>query len=235
MARRHRYGLAAAIVLLGVAATGCSKAVAGQPAARPAPSAGPLLNTAQLAPLLLSDDQIAKTVGTQAMTTYSKYDKMDGDRDINYTLGERICAGALWNTLEANYRGSNYTAIIGRKIAEPGDPPHDHDVDQAVTLFKTADAAQRQLDRTMVVWQHCADRRLRFQHEGHDPETWTVGIPADAGPNIVVRTSLEAGDGWACQRAMQAKGNVVIDTYACGADVADQAATIANDIATQVH
>lgn len=234
MAGRRWRRLASVIVVVIIAATGCSKAVAGQPAPQPAPSAGPLLTNTQLAPLLLPDDAIAKTVGAQALKTYSDYSKIDDDRGIKYTQGDRICAAAKWNTVEENYRGTNYTGVLGRKISEPGDTPA-HDVDEAVVLYKTADAAQRQLDRSMVIWQHCADRRLGFQYEGKDPEIWTVGIPADVGPNIVVRNSLEAGDGWACQHAMQTKGNVVIDVYACGTDVTDQAATIANDITAKVH
>lgn len=235
MGYRSQLRLASVIVVVIVAATGCSKAVAGQPAPQPAPSAGPLLTNAQLAPLLLPDDDIAKIVGVPALKTYSDYSKIDDNRGVDFTAGDRVCAGARWNTTEANYRGSNYTGVVGRKIAEPGDSGHDHDLDQAVVLFKTADAAQRELDRSMVIWQHCADRRLRVQFEGRDPETWTMGIPADVGPNIVVRDSLEAGDGWACQHVMQIKGNVVIDVYACGTDVTDQAATIANDITAKVH
>jgi len=226
--------LAGALLIAGMVISGCSVAVAGKPVPRPAPSGGPLLAAPHLESLLLNDEQISKIIGAPGLATYQTYVKMDDDRAAEYTIGDPACAAELWNTLEPSYRGSGSVAVAGRKVSEPGDRP-DHDVDQGVVLFKTADQAQRQLDRSMVTWQRCAGRRLRYLLEGHQPQTWSVGIPTDIGTSIVVRNSEEAGDGYACQHVMHAAGNVVIDAWACGRDIADQVTSMVNDIAAKVH
>ena len=101
--------------------------------------------------------------------------------------------------------------------------------------FKTAGQAQRRPDKSMVSWQRCAPKRQQFQIEGHFPDTWTVGIPAVVGPDIVIRNSEEAADGYVCQRAMRAVGNVLIDAWACSRAIADQGRTIVDGIAAKVQ
>lgn len=227
-----RAGVAVALAAAGVLA-GCSVAVAGKPVPRVAPVGGPQLTSAALMPLLLSDEQMSRVMGGDGLTTYDTYTTMPDGRGSTYD-GDPACQAALWNTIGPAYQGSGFTAVVGRKVSERGDTPP-HDTDQGVVLFKTADAAQRHVDQTMVIWQRCAGRRIVFHLEGHRPNTWTVGIPAEVGPNIVIRNSLEAGDGYVCQHAMQAKGNVVVDAFGCGDDITDQGATIVNEIADKVH
>jgi len=214
-------------------ATGCAVAIPGHPVLRSAPG-GPQLTVEHPESLLLSDEQISTIIAKPGLATYETYTKMADERGIAYTVGDRACGGALWNTLELPYRGSGYLAVAGRKVAEPGDRP-DHDTDQGVVVFKTADQALRYVDRSMVVWQRCSRQRVRYQLEGHQPQTWTVGIPTDVGPDIVVHNSEEAGDGFACQHAMRAVGRVVIDAWACGKDIIDQGRTMVDDIAAKVH
>jgi PknH-like extracellular domain len=223
-----------AVVVVATTATGCAAAVAGHPVLRSAPADGPPLTAAHPEALLLSDEEISTIIGKPGLTTYDSYTKMADDRRIDYPVGDRACGGALWNTLESPYRGSGYLAVAGRKVSEPGDNA-DHDTDQGVVLFKTADQALRYVDRSMVVWQRCAGQRVRYQLEGHHPQTWTVGLPGDAGPDIVVHNSQEAGDGYVCQHAMRAVASVVIDAWACGKDITDQGRTMVDDIAAKVH
>jgi serine/threonine kinase PknH len=226
--------LIATVALAAMASTGCAVAVPGHAVLRPAPPGGPPLTADHPESLLLNDEQISGLLGKPGLATYETYTKMADERDVDYTVGDRACGGALWNTLEGPYRGSGYLAVAGRKVAEPGDTA-DHDTDQGVVVFKTADQAQRYLDRSMVVWQRCARQRVRYQIEGHQPLTWTVGIPADTGSDIMVRNSEEAGDGYACQHAMRAVGNILVDAWACGKDITDQGRGIVDDIAAKVH
>jgi serine/threonine kinase PknH len=225
--------LAGSTVAITVVLAGCSVAVAGKPTPRVAPVGGPQLTSAALMPLLLSDEQMSHVMGGDGLKTYDTYTTMPDGRGATYT-GDPACQAALWNTIGPAYQGSGFTGVVGRKVSEPGDDPP-HDTDQGVVLFKTADAAQRHVDQAMVIWQRCAGRRIGFHLEGHKPNTWTVGIPAEVGANIVVRNSEEAGDGYVCQHAMQAKGDVVIDAFGCGREITDQGSIIVTDIAGRVH
>jgi hypothetical protein len=223
----------AAVLAAGAVIAACSSTVSGQPRLRPAPRAGPELTESQLPALLLTDAQVGTIMGANNLKTYDTYTKMPDGRGASYT-GDPSCQAALWNTIEPAYHHSGYLAATGRKVAEPGDTAA-HDTDEGVVLFKTADSAQRQVDRSMVTWQQCAGRHLGYQIDGSRPQIWSVGIPAEAGPAIVVRNSEEAGDGYVCQHAMTARGNVVIDAFACGRDVTDQGLAIVNDIAAKVR
>lgn len=222
-----------AVALVAIMSTGCAVAVPGHPIVRSAPD-GRQVTVEHPESLLLSDEQISTIIGKPGLATYKTYTKMTADRGVDYTVGDRACAGALWNTLESPYRGSGYLAVAGRMVAEPGDNP-DHDTDQGVVMFKTADQAFRYVDRSMVVWQRCSGQRVRYQIEGRQPQTWTVGIPADVGPDIVVHNSQEAGDGFVCEHAMRAVASVVIDAWACGKDIIDQGRAMVDDIAAKVH
>jgi hypothetical protein len=222
------------VALAAMTVSGCAVAVSGRPAPRPAAADGPQVAASHPESMLLSDEQISTVIGKPGLATYDTYSKMADERNVDYTLGDRACGGALWNTLDGPYRGSGYLAVAGRKVSEPGDTP-DHDTDQGVVVFKTAEQAQRFLDRSMVLWQRCARQRIRYQMEGRKAQTWSVGIPVESGPDIVVRNSQEAGDGYACQHAMRAVGNVVIDAWACGNDITEQGRGIVDGIAAKVH
>lgn len=222
------------VALAAMTVSGCATAVSGRPAPRAASADAPQIATSHPESMLLNDEQISTIIGKPGLATYDTYVKMADERNVDYTAGDRACGGALWNTLDGPYRGSGYLAIAGRKVSEPGDTPG-HDTDQGVVVFKTADQAQRFLDRSMVLWQHCARQRVRYKAEGHQAQTWSVGIPAEDGPDIVVRNSQEAGDGYACQHAMRVVGNVVVDAWACGNDITEQGRTIVDDIAAKVH
>lgn len=223
-----------AVVAAGTLVVGCSRAVPGRMVAPSAQASGPQIAAPGLAPLLLTDEQLRTVMASPAMATYKTYGELEDDRSVNFTMGDPVCVTAMWNAITQSYRGSGDQAVAGRQISEPGEHP-DHDVDEAVVLFKTADQAQRHLDQSMVTWQRCAGKRQRYQIEGRRIETWSVGIPADVGPDIVVRNSKEGGDGYVCQRVMRAVGNVVIDAWACGRDITDQGRVIVDDIAAQVH
>ncbi|UMB71013.1 sensor domain-containing protein [Mycobacterium paraterrae] len=226
--------LIGAMALAAVNVSGCAVAVSGH-SVLPSGPAGPQVSASHPESLLLSDEQVSAIIGKPGgLTTYETYAKMAEERDATYTLGDRACAGALWNTLDVTYRGSGYVAVAGRKVSEPGDEP-EHDTDQGVVVFTTAQQAYRFLDRSMVLWQRCARQRVRFQVEGHKPHTWSVGVPAETGPDIVVRNSEEAGDGYVCQHAMRALGNVVIDAWVCGNDITEQGQAIVDGIADKVH
>lgn len=66
------------------------------------------------------------------------------------------------------------------------------------------------------------------------PVTWSVGTVTSRDGVLTVVLTEEGAEGWACQRAMIARNNVVIDTRSCGFNTIDQAATIAKQIADRV-
>jgi hypothetical protein len=223
-----------AIVATGALTGGCSVAVPGRQTVPTAPAGVPQLSASKLDSLLLTDEQISTIVGVAGLETHETYTQMADDRAFDYTVGDPVCVTALWNTMKQSYRASNFSAVTGHMVSEPGDNP-DHEVDEGVVLFKTADQAQRHLDQSMLIWQRCAGKRQRYQPQDHNPETWSVGIPTDVGPDIVVRNSKEASDGFVCQHVMRAAGNVLVDGWTCGRDITDQARIMVDDIAAKVQ
>ena len=112
--------LAATVVGASTAAVaGCVSTVAGVPRVgsdRAPLSWGPDLAAAQLADVLLDAAAVNQFMGTNTMTELRTYDQMPGD-DGSYS--DAACAGAVFNTVEAAYKGSGYVPPRVRNSAMP--------------------------------------------------------------------------------------------------------------------
>ncbi len=210
---------------------GCVSTIAGVPRAgddRGPLSGGPDLTGAQLADVLLDVAQVNQIMGTSTMTVFKTYDQMPGD---DGTYSDPTCAGAVFNTVEAAYRGSGYVATRGSELSDAGGK---HYVDQGVVAFGSGPDARKFLAMSQDSWRRCVAKHVTYNAKNDSPNTWTIRAPVTTGGITAAVVDEEAGDGYACAHGITAKSNVVIDVSACSYDIADQGVTVVSTIVNAI-
>jgi sugar lactone lactonase YvrE len=216
----------AAVLTLGVvlALAGCSTT----PPPRVAPE--------NLDSILLTASEINTVMGATGMQPYGDPAiRYFTDRNPELMLSNSHCLGAWLPAQDKVYRGSQYSAISEEQIAEPGNNP-DHVVDQAAVSFPSADLALAFLKASAGEWKACAGQHITSTDTGPSPGQpthWTMGNLVGEAPKITLLQTLDDGNGWACQHALNAVGNLVLDVMACGYHISDQARQIADKMAAK--
>jgi serine/threonine-protein kinase len=140
------------------------------------------------------------------------------------------CLDAFYPGLTSAYLGSGETAISIEQLHEPGNTPN-HLVEQAAVGFPSADRALAFVQTSAGKWRACAGQTITTTVNGQN-NTWTLAdLVGDATAITQLRTK-EGGNGAACQRALRAVLNVVLDVRACGTPISDQAGRIAEKMAS---
>ncbi|BBZ41848.1 sensor domain-containing protein [Mycobacterium conspicuum] len=218
---RWRAALAAATI---IGTSGCVATVAGVPRVggdRAPLSWGPDLAAAQLADVLLDAATVNQLMGTNGMTELRTYDQMPGD---DGTYSDAACAGAVFNTVEAAYKGSGYVAAKGTQFSDTGGK---HYVDQGVVAYGSGADARKFLAASQHSWQRCVGRHIAYRAKNDSPITWTIRAPVTTDGITVAVVDREAGEEYACAHGITAKSNVVIDVSACSDGMANQGLKIA--------
>jgi hypothetical protein len=185
----------------------------------------PPVAEAALQGLLLSADQINAAMGATGMTVTQTWNTL-------LDVGENPAVPPEClpedGALEAGvYAGSGWTAMRGQKLKQPR--PSDYTVDQGVVLFPSAQAAVAFAGASQQSWSACVNRS--YTSGGNQ---WSAG-PMSTTNGTLTSTITQQGTNWACQRALTASNNVVIDVSACThGKTTDQGASIAGQIAAKV-
>jgi hypothetical protein len=95
--------------------------------------------------------------------------------------------------------------------------------------------AQQFFNQAKPRWSACANRPLTITQPGDDPVAWTFGQLAATDTTLSLVQTLDGGHGFACQRAVGVRNNIIIDTLWCGFDTANQAGEVVNKIAAAVQ
>ena len=212
---------AASIVL---ASAGCSSK----------PTSPPTVSPGKLDSVLLTAQEINQVMGASGMQAPAK-DAIDYDPDrlpATLTLSNPDCLGAVFVGEDKVYQGSGYTAISLQSLSEPGDDA-DHRVTQAAVSFSSADQALALAKSSAVKWKGCAGQTIT-ETDQNDTSRWTFANLVGDAPKISLLRTLEGGDGWACQSALNAVANVVLDVFACGFHISNQASQITDKMAAKV-
>ena len=145
------------------------------------------------------------------------------------TLSNPDCLGALLPIQGSVYQGSGYTAVRGQAL-NAEDPPHF--VYEAAVSFPSAEQALAFVRTSADKWQACAGQLLTVTTPNKIFH-WNFANPTGAPPKITqVHTQLHGGR--ACQHALSAVSNVVIDVVACGASITNEAGQVADQMAAKV-
>jgi serine/threonine kinase PknH len=215
------------LVALFIATSGCVNTVAGVPRVgddRAPLSWGPDLAAAQLGDVLLDVAAVNRFMGTNDMTELRTYDQMPGD-DGSYS--DAACAGAVFNTVEAAYKGSGYVATKGAQYTDAGSKQY---VDQGLVAYGSGADARKFLAAEQNSWHRCVGRHVTYKAKNDSSITWTIRAPVTADGITVAVVDQEAGEGYACAHGITAKANVMIDVSACANGMANQGVTVATTI-----
>ena len=181
----------------------------------------------QLDALLLSAHDIGAVVGASNITVDQSADALSQPVDA---ISDDRCSGAMRGVQQGVYQGSGYSAVSAQFLRAPDNA---YRVDQAAVSYPWAALAEKFLKKSTDNWKACAGRSITVTGQGNT-DRWVIGDLTNQGDLITQESSKEAGKGWACQHALRAVSNVIIDVTACSYDVQNQAALIADKMATKI-
>ncbi len=185
-----------------------------------------LLNGAEINSIMSAYDMRGSLMGREAI-------------EPSFTVSPPDCLGVVWAGLAPVFSPSGYTALHYLKFQEPGNDP-EHYVTEAAAVFPSADKASAFAASSAGNWKSCAGRTLTVTDKADSTKSdqWTVGTLTGNAPEIQQKLTKEHserdGRPWACDRALRAVSNVVIDVRACGYRVSDEARTITDKMAEHV-
>ena len=216
--------IAASLLLSGCVSTVSGTAVRARNAA---PINVPPLTEAKLDDVLLSIGELNGIMGSTQMKVTSELDEMT---DHSGEVSDPDCLGAIYGAEEPVYAGSGWTALRDQIAREPGED-NEHWVEQTAVLYPTAEKAQKFLDESKSAWQGCAGYSVSVDNSDAT-YLWQIDSLTTEDTVITQMTAQEDAEGWGCQHAMSVVSNVIVEAWACGYSIKDEAATIANEMAT---
>ncbi|OBJ65715.1 hypothetical protein A9W94_08065 [Mycobacterium asiaticum] len=195
----------------GGTATGASGAVA-------APSA---TNS-----ILLGAADVGTVLGDPNMEAGAHGDQL---RKPQGALSDPECVAAFEPFEESAYRGHELTGIHNQVVHSPQDV---HRVVEGVVKFPTAEKANAFVAASAAKWRACANKTVQFTSANKTVE-WTFGEVNGDAPKITQTRAVTDGSGRTCQHALSAAGDLVIEVQACGNDITDGGARLADQIAAK--
>jgi hypothetical protein len=214
--------IAASVLLSGCVSTVSGTAVRAHNAA---PVNVPPLTAAKLDAVLLSIGELNGIVGSTQMKVTSELEEMT---DHSGEVSDPDCLGAIYGAEEPVYAGSGWTALRDQVAREPGED-NEHWVEQTAVLFPSAEKAQKFFDESKNSWQKCAGSSVSVD-DGTATYLWQIDSLTAEDNLITQMTAQEDAQGWGCQHAMSVVSNVIIEAWACGYSIKDEAATLANEM-----
>ncbi|HTY32898.1 sensor domain-containing protein [Mycobacterium sp.] len=216
--------------------TGCTVSATGRPVA--APNLGhwqpPRVLNTRLDHLLLSAGDVDAVGQTTNMALRRPIVEMSHSED---QVSDRNCLDAYSPVEAAVYGAGTWVALEGQFLdnARSRAAQRKHALLQAVVRFGDADLAQRFFSQAKPRWSACANRPLTVTQPGDDPVKWTLGQLVATDSTLSLVQTLDGGHGFACQRAVGVRNNIIIDALWCGFDTANQAGDVVSKIASAVE
>lgn len=182
------------------------------------------LTASDLDTALLSADEMHDLLGRSDLNSTEVMDQMD---DTPLTISNPNCAGVLGTALEVVYAGSGHTAV--RDQAFSLEQPK-YFIAQTAVLFSSPDRARAFMDSSADKWSRCVGQTFSISGASGD-ERWTVGAADRSESEVTQRATAEGAGGYACQHALRAVANAVVEALTCHDNVADEADRIVDEIA----
>lgn len=220
-------GAAGVVLAATVLLNGCESTVAGTAVRGQGASAldVPKLDKAKLDDVLLSIGQLNSIMGARTMTVASELEEMADHSD---QVSDPDCLGAIYGAEKPVYAGSGWTAMRDQVAREPGEN-NDHWVEQTAVLYPSAEKARQFFDKSASAWKNCANSSVTVDNSGSS-YLWALGDVTVEESLIAQLTTQQDAQGWACQHALSVVSNLIIEAWACGFTITDEAATIATEM-----
>jgi serine/threonine protein kinase len=179
----------------------------------------------RLSSVLLTADEGNVIMGSTAMEDFGGQTNLDPNV---FPVSNPDCLGAAHIVQPAVYADSGYTAVKFDVLREQGER-YTHSIEQGVTTFPAADQALSFVQASGAKWKACAGQTV---DEGSG-FTWTFANFAGDPPKISLIMNRHNARGWACQRALSAVWNLVIDVKACDFKIGNEGVQAADKIAAK--
>lgn len=229
MASRARLFVAGSVAA-ALAMSGCTSTVAGTAVRDPkAPPPKATLESSDLDGVLLTTTALDGIVGTSGLKVTVDTDQMQDQSDA---VVDSNCLGAAFAAQEPVYANSGWTALRDQVVREPGEH-NKHWLEQAVVLYPSADEAKQFLGKSQSNWAKCQGTLLTFS-DNDEVQAWNVTDVTVDGSTISQTSTPGGASAGGCHHAMATAANVIVETWACGESVTDEAVTIANDIVANI-
>jgi hypothetical protein len=220
----------AGAVMAVLAASGCASTVAGTAVRDPnAPPPKTTLEESDLDGVLLSTAALDGILHTSGLKVIVNTDIMQDQSD---SVVDSNCLGAAYGVQQPVYAKSGWTAVRDQVVREPVEQ-NKHWLEQAVVLYPSAAAAKQFLGKSRSDWAKCAGTLVTFG-DGNQVEEWNVTDVTENGSTISQTSTPDSSNAGGCHHAMAVGANVIVETWACGDSVTDEAVTIANDIVANI-
>lgn len=221
-------GTAAGVLVaaLAVTLTGCVHTTAG--VAHRSGSTNPT-TVADLERFLLTADRVDAIVGSHDIEVTDSASTMAD----NYSkISDPDCLGALYNVEQAVYDGSGWTDVADQVLADEGDDDG-HWVQQSVVAFGSPQQAQDFFDGSVQKWTNCIGKHVTIDEDDNEFAFSIEGIGI-TGRMMTQTSRQDDSGGWACQHALGAVTNHIVEVAACGNGPDGQAIELANEIASKI-
>jgi serine/threonine-protein kinase len=221
-------GAAAAVLIIAVVAVVMSPGPGPKPAPNPqTPPPAPMVAPAGLDPILATAADVNTIMGASGMQPDAPI--THAPKTTPDTLSNPDCLGTFFAAQPPAYQGSGYTAMSFEQLREPGNSPV-HVVGQAAVSFPSTDLASAFVQTSAGKWRACAGQNITLTENGQSYRWAFANLVGDV-PAITLLRTAEGYNGWACQHALRAVVNVVLDVSACSQQISDQAGRIADKMA----
>jgi hypothetical protein len=215
------------VIAASVLLSGCVSVVSGTAvrAQHAAPIEVPSLTEAKLGDLLLSAGELNGIMGSTQMKVTSELEEMT---DHSGQVSDPDCLGAIYGAEEPVYAGSGWTTMRDQVVREAGED-NEHWVEQTAVLYPSAEKTQKFFDDSKSTWQKCSGYSVSVDDQDAT-YLWQIDSVTSEDTLITQMTAQEDAEGWGCQHALSAVSNVIVEAWACGYSIKDEAATIANEM-----
>jgi len=216
--------------MLALTLCGCVQTTAGE-----AHRAGGNIpaGTVELERFLLKPDRIDEILGAQDIEVIDTATTLAENRS---KVSDPDCLGALYNAEQTVYADSGWTAVADQVLADQVDDEQadrGHWVQQSVVGFGSAQQALDFFDRSVQQWTNCIGKHVTVNDADSEFVFSIEGIGIDGHLMSQTARQQDAGD-WACQHALGAATNHIVEVMACSTDTDGQAVRIATEIVSKI-
>ncbi|KQH75628.1 hypothetical protein AO501_25485 [Mycobacterium gordonae] len=219
-----------AIVLIVVFASGGNtrKPTAANPSGAATGASNGATAPAETGSILLGAVDIGNVLGDPNMKESAHSDQL---RAPQGTLSDQECLSAFEPFQESVYRPHDPTAIHTQVVQSSGDV---HRVVEAVAKFPSAEKARAFVESSAGKWRACANKTVTFTGPSKSTE-WSFGEVNGAAPKITMTRAETDNNTRTCQHVLGAAGDLVIEVQACGNDITDGGAKLADQIMARAN
>lgn len=211
--------IGAVFVLAVFGVVGCTQVVSG---AAVAPST---VRPADIESLLLDADEINSIMDTSDLELAESGDGPDDTIDASPSE----CHGVVYISGEAEYGNTDFTEMNWEAVAS-----NNGSVVQSVAEFPSPSDAAAFVKDQGKAWDSCRKVTITAVSKDDGTKTRYQVRSISTSNNTVTALTVVTETDWQCQHVLQAVSSFVLDISACGANISDQAETVASKVAARI-